>query len=253
MGQVSITGLEDGFSFFIFGQHIVIMRALLYMSFALFALLLFAFFLRYLTAKQDIKAKPHPVLIVTETFWKFSGGNLATIKQNKYYDFLHVFAANLFIFLFLINMMGIFGVSPPAASLIFALGLGIFIALFVHGLGLAGGMKQYLVAYMNPMVFFLPLNIVEIFSQVISISMRLFGNMLAGVILSELIKSALTVALPSVVTGLPIAYLFGQVFYIFVGSALSLYSDFFIAAIQSLIFMSLSISYIKGKIAYANG
>ncbi|MGL5041606.1 MAG: FoF1 ATP synthase subunit A [Culicoidibacterales bacterium] len=231
-----ISGFKSGIPVTLFGQNILIFRGLIYIAIALGLLIVLAIILGKSARAQKPMEKPSPILIIAESLWKFSGGPVEGISK-RYKPVLHVFAVNLFMLLILINTTGLWGVEPPAANVFIALSLGVLVGIMIHSYGINSGIKVYLKSYLHPFFIMLPLNIMEIFSQIISISMRLFGNMLAGVVLAALLKMATS------------GFLFG-IFYAPLGGVLSMYSDLFIAAIQSLIFMTLTISYIKSKIEH---
>jgi len=78
----------------------------------------------------------------------------------------------------------------------------------------------------------LPFNIMEYGTRLISLALRLFGNILGGVVLMSLIEKALPLALPMV---------------------LSLYFDFFDGMIQAAIFVFLTSLYISEAVKVHEG
>lgn len=236
--EIDITGLETGIHLNIFGYDIIIFHGLLVIIGALAVMLVLGIVLRVAVAKQDITKKPSAVLVLAESLWNFSGGSVEGLDEKTHKTGLHIFAANLFIFLLLINTAGLWGLEPPASNAFIAIGLGLMIGLMVHGLGITHGIVGYIKEFFKPNPVMFPINLIEVFSQIISISMRLFGNMLAGIVLAQLLKMFFNaIGLPAFVLLYPT-----------IGGLLSMYSDLFIAGIQSLIFMTLTISYIKGKL-----
>jgi F-type H+-transporting ATPase subunit a len=95
----------------------------------------------------------------------------------------------LFAFLLLSNIMGIFpGMRPPTADwpLPFALALTSF--FFIQFCGIRYRGWHYIKGtYLSPHWLFLPINILGEFSRPISLSFRLFGNILGGLILVALL------------------------------------------------------------------
>lgn len=235
--ELDITGLETAIEFKLLGYHFVIFQGFFVILVASCVLILLACMLRLAVARQNMLKKPSPILIIAESLWKFSGGALEELQGSRYRKGLNVFAANLFLLLMFINTAGIWGLHPPASNVFIAFSLGIVVALTVHGVGLSVGLKHYLKTYIHPNWFFLPINLIETFAQIISISMRLFGNMLAGIVLIQLLSMLLRLS--------PIAL---GIFYPTFGGLLTMYSDLFIATIQSFIFMTLTLSYIKAKL-----
>jgi len=236
--EIDITGLETGVHVNLFGYDLVIFSGLIFIMIALTVMLVLGVALRMAVNHQDLSKKPSPILVIAETLWTFCGGAVAGLDEKTHEQTLHGFAANLFVFLLLINTAGLWGFEPPASNAFIALSLGLMVGVMVHFLGIQHGFGEYIKSYFKPYAIMFPINLMEVFSQIVSISMRLFGNMLAGIVLAQLMKMALGgLGSIGILVGYPT-----------IGGLLSMYSDLFIAAIQSLIFMTLTISYIKGKL-----
>ena len=91
----------------------------------------------------------------------------------------------LFIFLLLCNWIGVLpGMDEPTKDINTTLGLGVMGFVIAHGTAIkVKGLKQYLKEYFEPMFFLMPLNVVGEVAKVISISFRLFGNIMGGSII----------------------------------------------------------------------
>ena len=91
----------------------------------------------------------------------------------------------LFMFLLLSNWLGIIPhLEEPTKDLNTPLGLGIMGFAIAHFAGIrAKGLKNYLLEYCSPIFFMAPLNIIGELAKVISISFRLFGNIMGGSII----------------------------------------------------------------------
>jgi len=108
------------------------------------------------------------------------------------------------------------------------------------------GLGKYLKSFINP------LNLISEFATPMAMALRLFGNVSAGMIITVIIYAALG-AVSSGLYGLlgipPIgAPVDGYVFNIFqvgVPAVLSIYFDLFSGAIQSYVFIMLTMAYIK--------
>jgi len=136
----------------------------------------------------------------------------------------------LFLFLLLSNWIGIIPhFEEPTKDLNTPLSMGIMGFVIAHVSGIrARGFKAYAREYFEPFPLWLPLNIIDELSKIVSISFRLFGNIMGGAIIilvvSHLIYSLL---LP------PLLYAF---FGLFVG------------AIQAFVFTMLTLVYISLKV-----
>ncbi len=133
-------------------------------------------------------------------------------------------------------------VRAGAADLNFTLGLALisFVAFIAFGLranGLRGYLKELLVAepgYMTPLLT--PIHLVSELSRVISLSMRLFGNVFAGEVLLATMLALTTATLVL----LPLAFVVPVVF---------LGLELLIGLVQALVFALLSMTYITLAIA----
>jgi F-type H+-transporting ATPase subunit a len=91
----------------------------------------------------------------------------------------------LFMFLLLSNWLGIIPkLSEPTKDLNTPLGMGIMGFFIAHHAGIREkGFKQYAKEYLEPMFFMAPLNVIGELAKVVSISFRLYGNILGGAII----------------------------------------------------------------------
>ena len=135
----------------------------------------------------------------------------------------------VFSFLLISNMSGMIpGIRPPTAdwSMTFALALSTFILIQAIGLKYQkGGYIKSVLLSPNPA--FLPLNLIGELARPISLSFRMFGNILAGMILMTLMYN---------LAPLPVRFVFPV--------ALHIFFDLATAAIQTYIFCALSLSFI---------
>lgn len=136
----------------------------------------------------------------------------------------------LFMFLLLSNWLGIIPhLEEPTKDLNTTLGLGIMGFVIAHYAGIKSkGFKAYIKEYFQPIFFMMPLNLIGELAKIVSISFRLFGNIMGGSII-VLVVSSLTysVVLP------PFLYAF---FGLFVGT------------IQAFVFTMLTIVYISVQV-----
>ena len=123
------------------------------------------------------------------------------------------------------NLSGIFGITPPTKELNVTAALAIMSIVLVEGAGIrAKGTKRWLKSFAEPVAFVAPINILEIFIRPLSLCMRLFGNILGGFVVMELIKIVAPVLVP-----LPFSF----------------YFDIFDGCIQAYVFVFLTSLFIK--------
>ena len=91
----------------------------------------------------------------------------------------------LFMFLVVSNWLGILPhLHEPTKDLNTPLSLGLMGFCIAHYAGIrAKGFKGYARAYIDPMFFMLPLNLIGEIAKVVSIAFRLFGNIMGGSII----------------------------------------------------------------------
>lgn len=136
------------------------------------------------------------------------------------------------IYLFVFNMVGLFGVKPPTADYSVTLGLGLTTFLIVQAYTIKKlGLWGYFKGYASPVAILLPINILERIMLPISLSLRLFGNMFAGAIIMELLYGALNSLNLVTAIGIPIPF--------------HIYFDIFDGTIQMIIFVMLTMINIK--------
>lgn len=142
------------------------------------------------------------------------------------------YIGSLGIYLFLLNMVGLFGIKPPTSDFSVSLGIALTTFFVIQGhtikkLGLWG----YFKGYASPVPLLLPINIMERIMLPISLSLRLFGNIFAATMIMELLYEALTGLNFIAAIGLPIPFHF--------------YFDIFDGTIQMIIFVMLTMINIK--------
>ena len=136
----------------------------------------------------------------------------------------------LFLFLLVSNWLGLVPhLDEPTKDLNTPLSLGLMGFVIAHVAGIRKkGFKTYASEYFQPIFFMAPLNIIGEFAKIVSISFRLFGNIMGGSIII-LVVSYLTysILLP------PFLYAF---FGMFVGT------------IQAFVFTMLTVVYISVQV-----
>ncbi len=133
----------------------------------------------------------------------------------------------LFLFLLLSNWIGILPhLEEPTKDLNTPLSLGIMGFVIAHYVGIkTKGLKGYMRQYFEPMFFMMPLNLIGELAKIVSISFRLFGNIMGGSIII-----------------LVVTYL---VMDIILPPFLNAFFGLFVGAIQAFVFTMLTVVYIS--------
>lgn len=112
-----------------------------------------------------------------------------------FFDFNHFsFVTSLFCFIFLCNIISIIPwLEEPTQDLSTTLGLAIIALTYAHFWSIkTQGLRAYLHHFIQPFAFMLPLNIIESFAKIVSLSFRLFGNIFGVAVISKLYLHAIS-------------------------------------------------------------
>lgn len=129
------------------------------------------------------------------------------------------------LYIVLSNLMGIFGLIPPTKDLNVTAALAISSIVMIEYAGIrAKGFKGFVKSFAEPIPLLIPLNVLEIFIRPLSLCMRLFGNILGGYVVMELIKITIPPVMPAII---------------------GLYFDVFDGCIQTYVFVFLTALFMK--------
>ena len=144
-------------------------------------------------------------------------------QPEKYLPFL----GTLFLFVATASLCTIIpGFQPPTGSLstTAALALCVFIAVPLFGIG-EQGMAGYLKSYTKPTFIMLPFNIISELSRTLALAVRLFGNMMSGVMIIGILLTITPFVFPIVMTALGLltgmvqAYIFSILAAVYIAAA----------------------------------
>jgi len=138
------------------------------------------------------------------------------------------FIGALGIFILMMNLTGLVGFAPATKDINVTLTLALISAVVMNATAIAhNGIGGYLHGYFKPLPFMFPMNIIEKLTIPLSLCLRLFINMLVGVIFMELIYMALGYF--AFVLPVPLHFFF----------------DLFVAVIQTYVFIMLTMIFTK--------
>ncbi|MCP0885961.1 F0F1 ATP synthase subunit A [Ligilactobacillus sp. WILCCON 0076] len=195
---------------------------------------------------RSIKLKPTGKQNVLEWLIDFTNGIVKSAIPDEVGKSYGLLAFTLFVFIFVANQIGLIieisfngynYVKSPTSSPMTTMTFAFMVLLLAHFMGVKKfGFKGYFVnSYMSPMKALLPINILEQFTNFITLALRLYGNIYAGEVLLtliyELAKTNTFVFIPA-----SVLELIWQGFSVFIGS------------IQAFVFTTLTMVYISQKI-----
>lgn len=155
--------------------------------------------------------------------------NFITNTLGKKLSYIAPWYFMVFMFVLFSALMSIFGLRAPTAdwATTFALAFASFILML--GMGFKHQKGAYLKSFFDPHFIFFPLNLIGEIAKPVSLSFRLFGNMLSGTIILTLYYGLMPYFTQ---IGIP--------------ALLHAFFDIIFGALQTYIFVILSLMYVKG-------
>ncbi|MFD1430473.1 F0F1 ATP synthase subunit A [Lacticaseibacillus mingshuiensis] len=205
------------------------------------------FFLLFWLARKP-QLRPGGKQNVLEYLIDFTNGIVKQAMPGPEGNRFGLLALVLFVFIFVSNQIGlIFQVDAggltwfrsPTADPVITMGLALIVLVMSHFFGVAvKGISGYLKGYVSPVAFLAPINVIEEFTNFITLALRLYGNIYAGEVLLLLVRQ-----LAFSGAGGPVSFVAGflleiiwQGFSVFIGS------------IQAYIFVTLAMVYTSHKV-----
>jgi F-type H+-transporting ATPase subunit a len=137
------------------------------------------------------------------------------------------FVGTLFLFLAVATLATMIpGYEPPTGSLstTAALALSVFVAVPVFGIS-GQGLGGYLRTYVEPTFIMLPFHIISEFFRTLALAVRLFGNMMSGVMILAILLTVTPFVFPvamtvlGLLTGMVQAYIFSILAAVYIAAA----------------------------------
>jgi len=181
---------------------------------------------RFMKADEIPTGLQNVMEFVVETLNGFVNSSMGK-HGKKYMNYV----GTLFLFVLFSNISGLFGLRPPTADFgtTFSLALITFVMIQYNNIrynkiGAFTGLFQ-------PLPFLFPINLIGEIATPVSMSLRLFGNVMAGTVMMALFYGLLPIF---VKIGIP--------------AALHAYFDLFSGAIQAYVFAMLTMVFVTDKI-----
>ncbi|MGX7031086.1 F0F1 ATP synthase subunit A [Vagococcus zengguangii] len=208
-------------------------------------------FLFVFICSRNLQMKPKGKQNVLEWIMDFVKNILNDNLSKKEVGNFHLFSFTMFLFILFSNIIGLilklefhqdgeavtFWKSPTADPIV-TLTLGALTILLTNYVGIKkfGFKKFFNNSYMQPVSFLMPIKLMEDLTNILTLGLRLYGNIFAGEVLLTLIaKMANSKGLVSFIPAIPLEMIW-QGFSIFIGG------------MQAYIFVTLSSVYLSHKI-----
>ncbi len=203
-------------------------------TFALELLVTCGLILFFLIVRVTLSVEnPNPAQQLAEMIHEFTGNQAESVIGHGYEKF-QAFVTCIFLFILLNNLLGLIpGVTTPTSNPAVPLGLAVLTFLYYNAYGVGthgpiGYLKQFAgpVWWMAWLLF--PVEVVSHLARMMSLTIRLYANMLASDLLTLICFSLIPVLAPTVFLGL----------------------HFFVAMIQAYVFMLLSMIYLAMAVSH---
>ena len=195
---------------------------------------------------QDPLKKPKGLLLLAEIGVKFFDGFVKELTGNALPNF-GGFIMAVAVYLFIAFIFGLTGLPSPVTYMAVPLSLGLTTFLLIHLISAKFTKWGYFKRYVDPLPLFLPVNLLSMWAPLLSLTLRLFGNAIAGWALLTIVEFALRDASAAIFSFVPAGW--NEVFLAPIPLAvLHAYFDLFSGLIQTVVFISLTAIFIGQEI-----
>ncbi len=216
------------FSYEIFGQTVWITTTHICLLIVILALSAFAFAVNRIMKKAT--EVPGSFQNVAEMIVELLDNMVKSNMGKSAYKFAN-YIGTVFIFILISNISSLFGLRPPTADYGVTLPLGLATFVLIHFNKFKHKkVKGVLADLCDPWPFWAPINLIGYVAVPISLSLRLFANILSGTVMMALVYGLLSL----IAIGWP--------------AVLHVYFDIFSGAIQTYVFCMLTMTYISDAI-----
>lgn len=210
------------------GQTVYITTSHVCMFIIIATIMIFALVVRKKFAHADEipTGLQNVVEFVVETVQSFVRSSMGE-HGKRYMNYI----GTLFIFILLSNISGLFGLRPPTADYGTTFSLALITFVLIQFNNIKYNKFGAITDLFQPLWFLFPINLIGEIATPISMSLRLFGNVMAGTVMMALYYGLLPIFAK---LGIP--------------AALHVYFDLFSGAIQAYVFAMLTMVFVTQKI-----
>ena len=215
------------FKYHLFGQTLWITTTHVCTLIVMLALIIFGIVVNVKIKKVSPEDTPTGVLLVSEMMVETLDNLVKNTMGDKHYRKFVNYIGTIFAFILLSNIAGIFGLRSPTADYGVTFPLAVITFCLIHYNQFKyQKLKGVIAGLCDPWPIWMPINIVSDLAVPVSLSLRLFANVLSGTAIMALIYALL-----------------GKIAIIW-PAALHIYFDLFSGAIQTYVFCMLTMTYV---------
>jgi len=196
-----------------------------------------------IVATRNMKKVPKGLQIIVETIVSMIENWTKSTMGERNAGFAP-YVGTVIMFIGVSNIIGLIGLRPPTADLNTTFCFSILTFVLTQFFGLkTKGPKMFAKSFFEPMAFLFPINLIGEIANPVSLAFRLFGNIIAGVIIMNLVYSGLG-SLTTSLLGIS-----APLFSAGIPAFMHMYFDLFSGLLQSFIFTMLTMVFISGAMA----
>jgi len=215
----------------LFGQTLYITTTHISILILVLTILIFCIIANRIIKKADPNKVPGPFLnaieLIVESVDKMVVSNMGEANAPKFTNYIGTLAT----FILLSNLSGLFGLRPPTADFGVTLPLALITWIMIQFNGFKHQKMGKITGLFEPMFLLFPINLIGEFATPVSMSLRLFGNILSGTVMLSLVYGLI----PRVAT-------------LIWPAALHVYLDVFSGLIQTFVFIMLTMVFVANAI-----
>ena len=179
--------------------------------------------------KLNPKDRPTKFIVIFISFVKFFN-NFIKGYVGKQWKWLSPLIFTLATYVFVSNISGMFALDSPTKYTAITFSLSIFAFLIIQITGLISSKWKHFLSIFKPIPVMMPLNLIGEITPIISIALRLFGNLISGTVFIVLI------------------YRFTGWLSVIIAPAFHLIFDLGFGFIQALVYVLLTVIFTSSKI-----
>ena len=189
---------------------------------------------------HDPLKKPRGLLFLAEVGVNFFDGMVEGLMGRRFEGF-GGFALAIAVYLFLSFIFGLTGLPSPMTYMAVPLSLGLVTFCLIHYTSMKYTKIHYFHRYVEPFAVFLPINLISMWAPLLSLTLRLFGNAIAGWTLMTILYVGIESVGATVISIAGESMRVGAFVAPFVTPLLHAYFDLFSGLIQTTVFLSLTL------------
>ena len=141
-------------------------------------------------SKLDVREKPNKFLTIFISFIDFFN-NYIKANIGKHWRYVAPLTLSLALYVFISNISGIWALEAPTKFTAITFSLSIIAFIIVQSTGFVSKSWRHLLGIFSPLPPMAPLNLISEFTPIISMALRLFGNIASGALILTLVYKML--------------------------------------------------------------